>query len=267
MPHYVHGYSERETERLRDQAATVMDLIHQGTSYPAGALVLEAGCGVGAQTVTLAANSPEARFISIDVSNESLRKARSLVEKTGCANVRFQLADLYQLPFADNLFDHIFVCFVLEHLIDPRAALESFRRVLKPGGTITVMEGDHGSCYWHPETDASRKAWQCLIDSQASLGGNSLIGRELFPLLDKAGFTEIWVSPKMIYMDSSLPDIMDGFVRKTIIPMVAGVQEQALSTGMIDETTWNQGLRDLGELADGPAGVFCYTFFKAIGCL
>lgn len=69
---YVHGYSKREGERLRDQAETLTELLHGDTRYPAGSLVLEAGCGVGAQTVTLAANSPQAQFVSIDVSPVSL---------------------------------------------------------------------------------------------------------------------------------------------------------------------------------------------------
>ena len=50
---YVHGYSEREIERLVDQATTLSELLHHDTFYPPGSLVLEAGCGVGAQTVTL----------------------------------------------------------------------------------------------------------------------------------------------------------------------------------------------------------------------
>ena len=61
-PAYGHGYSEREPERLYDQAGSVRNLVHQGTSYPPGSKVLEAGCGVGAQTVTLAQNSPEVLF-------------------------------------------------------------------------------------------------------------------------------------------------------------------------------------------------------------
>ena len=51
---YVHGYSGHEEERLLDQASTLTGLLHHDTRYPAGARVLEAGCGVGAQTVTLA---------------------------------------------------------------------------------------------------------------------------------------------------------------------------------------------------------------------
>ena len=57
---YVHGYDHRENIRLQDQASTLVELLHSDTSYPAGSRVLEAGCGVGAQTVTLASNSPNA---------------------------------------------------------------------------------------------------------------------------------------------------------------------------------------------------------------
>lgn len=53
-PDYVHGYSPQEGARLMDQASTLAELLHFDTAYPAGSLVLEAGCGVGAQTVTLA---------------------------------------------------------------------------------------------------------------------------------------------------------------------------------------------------------------------
>ena len=69
---YVHGYDPRENLRLQDQASTLVELLHCDTSYPAGSRVLEAGCGVGAQTVTLAANSPEAAITSIDISEASL---------------------------------------------------------------------------------------------------------------------------------------------------------------------------------------------------
>ncbi len=51
---YVHGYDPRENIRLQDQASTLVQLLHSDTIYPAGSKVLEAGCGVGAQTITLA---------------------------------------------------------------------------------------------------------------------------------------------------------------------------------------------------------------------
>jgi ubiquinone/menaquinone biosynthesis C-methylase UbiE len=88
------------------------------------------------------------------------------VLQAGLGNVTFQRADIFSLPFPPESFGHVFVCFVLEHLADPAGALQALRRVLKPGGSITVIEGDHGSAYFHPDSDAARRAIQCLVDLQ-----------------------------------------------------------------------------------------------------
>ncbi len=116
---YVHGYSEREAERLGDQARTLTSLLHSDTRYPAGSRVLEAGCGTGAQTVILAKNSPDAEITSVDISPDSIRRAEARVRAEGITNVTFLAGDLFSLPFAPESFDHVFVCFVLEHLADP----------------------------------------------------------------------------------------------------------------------------------------------------
>jgi SAM-dependent methyltransferase len=264
MKPYVHGYSEREAERLHDQANSVRDLLHHDTAYPAGSRVLEAGCGVGAQTITLARKSPKARIVSIDISAVSLGKARALIDKEGFPNVQFQQADIFHLPFVRESFDHVFLCFMLEHLAEPVRALKVLRKVLKRSGSITVIEGDHGSCYFHPETEEAKGAWNCLIRVQASLGGNSLIGRQVFPLLNQSGFCNIDVSPRMVYIDRSKPELMDGFVEKTIIPMVEGVRMQALEMGLMEKRSWEKGIKDLHRVAESEKGTFCYTFFKAV---
>jgi len=84
---YVHGYDPREHQRLQDQASTLVQLLHADTAYPDGSSVLEAGCGVGAQTVTLAAKSPKALITAIDVSDASLREADRAVRAAGIDNV------------------------------------------------------------------------------------------------------------------------------------------------------------------------------------
>jgi SAM-dependent methyltransferase len=226
--------------------------------------VLEAGCGVGAQTVILARNSPDARFTSMDLSEESLRAAKERVASQGLSNVAFQQGDIFRLPFGEDRFDHVFLCFVLEHLARPTDALSCLRRVLKPGGTVTAIEGDHGSTFFHPESSCARKAIQCLVDIQAGAGGNALIGRQLYPLLEAGGFREIAVSPRMVYVDSSRPGLVEGFTKNTFIAMVEGVRDEAIRTGLVDETDWDRGIRDLYRTT-GNHGTFVYTFFKATG--
>lgn len=260
---YVHGYSGRERERLADQADTLAELLHSDTFYPSGSVVLEVGCGVGAQTVTLARRSPEATIVAMDISEDSLAAAQESIRSAGFRNVMFQQADVYSMAFAPEAFDHVFACFVLEHLSRPREALAHLSQVLKPGGTITVIEGDHGSVYFHPESPYARQAIRCLIELQARAGGDSLIGRTLYPLLLESGFRHVTVSPRMVYVDSSRPQLVEGFTKNTFAAMVEGVRERALAAGLIDEETWAKGIRDLYRTAEAD-GTFCYAFFKAV---
>lgn len=260
---YVHGYESRENRRLHDQASTLVELLHWDTAYSEGSRVLEAGCGVGAQTVTLASNSPKALITSIDVSEASLAEARKAVQAAGIENVTLQQADIFHLPFASASFDHVFVCFVLEHLARPVEALKALKSVLKPGGSITVIEGDHGSTYFHPDSEYARKAVGCLVELQARARGNALIGRALYPLLTQAGFGGIRVSPRMVYVDSSKPKLVEGFTKNTFTAMIEGVRRPSIESGLISAEDFDKGVADLYRTAEAD-GVFCYTFFKAI---
>ena len=261
---YVHGYDPRENLRLQDQAMTLVDLLHSDTKYPAGSRVLEAGCGVGAQTVTLARNNPGASIVAVDVSAASVCEAEQRVLAEGLTNVRFQQGDIFNLPFDPQSFDHVFVCFVLEHLKDPGLALQKLKRFLRPGGTITVIEGDHGSAFFHPDSAAAQTAIRCQVELQSRVGGNALIGRTLFPLLVNAGYHSVCVSPRMVYVDSSRPELVEGFTRNTFTAMVEGVAPDVLSSGVMDAADWERGIADLYRTAE-PDGTFCYTFFKAVG--
>jgi SAM-dependent methyltransferase len=261
---YVHGYDRRENERLRDQAGTLVELLHHDTAYPPCSTVLEAGCGVGAQTVALAERSPHAQFTSIDISAASIGEAQSRAEAAGLANVRFRQADIFAPPFAAASFDHVFVCFVLEHLAKPLEALAVLQGLLKPGGSMTVIEGDHGSTFFHPESRAARQAIQCQVELQRRAGGNALIGRQVFPLLVEAGLDAVRVSPRMVYVDASRPGLVDGFTRKTFTAMIEGVRDPAIAAGLVDPASFDAGVRDLYRTAEAD-GVFCYTFFKGVG--
>ena len=261
MNAYVHGYDVRENIRLQDQASTLVELLHSDTTYPAGSRVLEAGCGVGAQTVTLAQNSPKAHITSIDISTQSVAEAEQKVTAAGFTNVTFQQGDIFNLTFAPESFDHIFVCFVLEHLANPEQALTALQTVLKPGGTMTVIEGDHSSTYFYPDSEAAHRAIECQVELQKRAGGNANIGRMLYPLLTAAGFQQVSVSPRMVYVDSSKPHLVEGFTKNTFTAMIEGVRDSAIDAGLIDAADFDAGIRDLYRTAESD-GVFCYTFFK-----
>jgi hypothetical protein len=74
----------------------------------------------------------------------------------------------------------------------------------------------------------------------------------------------VHVSPRMVYVDDSRPDLVEGFTRRTFTAMIEGVRETAVSAGLMSDERFKEGIRDLHRTAEG-GGTFAYTFFKARG--
>lgn len=259
--HYVHDHLNRETLRLCNQAKTLESILHNDSIFLKGNLVLEAGCGVGAQTKIIASKNPDTNFISIDISNDSLKEAKQMTKSFGILNVNFMQADIYNLPFDDESFDNVIVCFVIEHLKNPLQALWELKRVLKKGGVMMVIEADHGLTFFHPYSKSAYAVINCLVQIQKQHGGNSHIGRELCILLQSIGLSNISVSPRVVNANASNPQLRDGFVKNTFITMLEGIKETAIQMGIIDDVTFEKGIKDLYRTAKSN-GVFNYTFFK-----
>jgi len=92
--------------------------------------------------------------------------------------------------------------------------------------------------------------------------GRECTGRKTaLPVIKKIKYIDIRVSPRMIYVDSSKPDLVEGFTKSTFIAMVEGVKEQSMRSGLMEEEEWDKGIRDLYRTT-GEDGTFIYTFFK-----
>jgi SAM-dependent methyltransferase len=262
---YVHGYTERETQRLHEQSMILEELLHSGTSYPPGSKVLEIGCGVGAQTLILLRRNPGIQLTSIDISEGSVKEASKAVDASGFQCVAIRQEDILNHTMESGSFDHIFVCFILEHLEDPVQALKKMTALIRRGGTITVIEGDHGSGIWTPESNASRVAWDGLITSQRMLGHDPNIGRRIYPLMEEAGISIRGVEPRPVYADRSHPRLLDGVVNQIITPMVYSAEEHVLENNLVEPDIWKQGLMDLSNVAVHEGGTFFYSWFKGEG--
>jgi hypothetical protein len=83
-------------------------------------------------------------------------------------------------------------------------------------------------------------------------------------MLVQAGFDTIHVSPRMVYVDSSRPDLVDGFTRRTFTAMIEGIRESAIAAGIIQAEVFDTGIQALHRTTE-PDGVFCYTFYKGVG--
>jgi ubiquinone/menaquinone biosynthesis C-methylase UbiE len=149
-----------------------------------GMVLLDAGCGPGSMTVGLARAVAPGEAVGIDTSAESIAAARAHGEASGCANVRFDVADVCALPFADATFDAAFAHALLQHLPFPLDALTEIRRVVKPGGVIGVADADFDGSIFAPESDAIARGTEIM----RRMRRNPHIGKHLRELLHEAGF-------------------------------------------------------------------------------
>ena len=94
--------------------------------------VLEVGCGIGTVSHLLATQVPQGKVLAVDISPESIEKARVLWKKQG--NLKFDVSDMSDFNLPGETFDFFVFPDVLEHIPDDTKAMQELYRVLKPGG-------------------------------------------------------------------------------------------------------------------------------------
>jgi ubiquinone/menaquinone biosynthesis C-methylase UbiE len=106
-----------------------------------GERVLELGPGPGAFTVDAARRvGPEGRLIAVDVQPEMIAHVEARVRVASLDNVETHVRSAYDLPLEDESVDRAFLVAVLPEILDQARALAELRRVLKPGGVLSISE-------------------------------------------------------------------------------------------------------------------------------
>jgi SAM-dependent methyltransferase len=116
--------------------------------------VLALGCGTGVEVRALRRRvSPEVSLVGIDHSSALVERARQETAGEGLsANVEYLTGDAHDLPFPDADFDVVTLHTLISHVEDPRSVLAETRRVLRPGGTVAIFDGDYASLtFAHPD--------------------------------------------------------------------------------------------------------------------
>ncbi len=106
-----------------------------------GECVLELGPGPGIFTVEAAQRvGAEGRLIVVDIQPEMIAQVEQRIQDAGLANVETHVADAYHLPLDDASVDRAFLVTVLPEIPDQARALAELRRVIKPGGLLSITE-------------------------------------------------------------------------------------------------------------------------------
>jgi SAM-dependent methyltransferase len=157
-------------------------------------IILEAGCGSGAFSDTLARNYLNLSVIGIDISEDRINQART--KASGLKNVKAFIANIYHLPFPDNHFDFIYSRFLFEYLKEPVTALKELYRVCKPGGKLLVQDLD-GQFTFYPDVIPGLAALLSALKDQT--GFDPDVGRKLYSFGKNAGFSFLSVETELYH--------------------------------------------------------------------
>jgi ubiquinone/menaquinone biosynthesis C-methylase UbiE len=105
-------------------------------AIPAGARVVEIGCGTGQMSVYL--GLANRLIIAADISRSALGLGHDAARRCGVASVHFVETDLHDAGLKEHFFDIVYAAGVLHHTADPAAAFASVARLARPGGTVIV---------------------------------------------------------------------------------------------------------------------------------
>lgn len=149
---WIVGYRNEAVNRFTAEA---LGIVLGRLALPAGAKVLDAGCGSGTNSIWLARHG--FTVTGVDFSEFALGKAQEQAqrEETG-DRVGFRFGDLTRLELEDASFDAVFCIGVLMHIPRVEAALAELVRVVRPGGALVIAESNAAA----PETYAFRLYWR-----------------------------------------------------------------------------------------------------------
>jgi SAM-dependent methyltransferase len=176
-------------DRVADQLSDLRSSWRAHLGLEPGERVLDAGCGLGENTIVLAQFvGPSGSAVGVDLSSHLIERARQRAAPS--LHAGYKVADLAKLPFEAETFDAVYCERVFQHLQDPDAVMAELCRMLRPAGRLVVVDIDHS----RTARDADDAELADLFDELALITvANPRSGRELRSRMVRAGFEDVAV--------------------------------------------------------------------------
>ena len=265
MSEYIHGYSETEQARLVSQGQVLSPFIFDRLDLSDVTHLLEVGSGVGAMTLGILERYPDLPITCLEISEAQLAKAKINLPKAKVGTqINLLQADARQTDLAANsTFDGAFLCWILEHVPQPKRVLSELFRVLKKGSKVFITEVFHSSLQLYPHCPNAMEYWQKCIDFQATIDGDANIGHRLGNMLQDASFSKIEVRPYPMFFDKRQPEN-----RKNLLTYWHGLMFSALDNMLkanyCDLELWQRAEQEILALLENEEAVFYYSFVQGI---
>ena len=158
--------------------------------------VLDVATGTAAVAIELVRNGPTRTVVGVDQSPEMLETGREHIGRRGfAARIELREARAETLPFADGEFDALTFTYLLRYVDDVRATLQELVRVVRPGGTVAMLEFGLPRGGWRPLWELYVRVGLTSAGAIVSPGWGE-VGRFLGPSI--RDFWREWPEPRLL---------------------------------------------------------------------
>lgn len=221
-------------------------------SVSPGSKILDIGCGFGLETLRLAEQvQPSGAVFGLDLSDAFIEEARDRAAKAGI-DIDYSIASAQKLPFQDRFFDHVRAERILIYLKDFQQALSEMKRVLKPGGSLALIEPDFST---NTINTPNRTLMRRIVDHEVSQAvEQGWLPGPLLAALKGLGFENIKVDTRVLLFPR---DLAAGYFKS--------LGDHARDTSLIsgeELTEWQNNIDRLQQ-ADEIFATISYFLFSA----
>ena len=257
---YTMGYGPAATAIMSMRTAqshAAFFLSHLKT----GMRVLDCGCGPGTITVGFGEVVAPGEVVGTEIEEAHVAIARENALKHNATNVKFEAANLYELPYQDASFDAVFTSAVLANLKEPIRGLREAYRVLKPGGVIGVKDFDHGGDLIYPADPAVEQYGELYVRMRRDNGHDPESGRKLGSLLTGAGFSEL--SLTAVY-ETFTGQRAAGFAQVSIGLLSESWGDEFIKRGWATKKDIEDMIDGWKRFASSPGAIFAAAWCEAV---
>jgi ubiquinone/menaquinone biosynthesis C-methylase UbiE len=264
---YSYGGKLEEVLRLEAQGKVYHSLLEKEIDLlglKPGMRVLDAGCGTGVVTRRIAVKVSPGEVYGVDMDPLFIEEAKKLAVKEKASNITYNLGNIDDLEFDDDVFDLSYSRLVLMHVEDPVKTVAEMVRVTKKGGIIAISDQDDGGIIVYPELPKMLQMFSKYGSLAKMRGEDRFIGRKLFSIMEQAGLSSIEVIPFPVYSTQQNPEMLKMLV---LVPVkiVESSKDEMIKQGLIDAEEYPEAIREVQKFLEYPGAFALGLTFLALG--
>ena len=228
-----------------------------------GMRLLDCGCGPGTLTLGFARQVAPEETIGIDREAAQFAETIKAAERENIHNLRFEVGDIYELPYEDESFDAVFASAVLGSVADAERVVAEMARVLKPGGVMALKEFDHGGDIIWPQSEIIAQSIKFYHGIRKHNGHAEDCGRRLRKFMTSVGCDVDYL--RAFFDQQTTADELRAYIDRNNYLIGEILGPQYIQLGWCSQEELDAQAAAWVEFAADPAAIYLACWFEAVG--